>query len=185
MANILLSIRFLLEFVIWFSFIWSLIRTFLTLIEDKSIHRNRAEQITVQNLLRKEGENKEQEEENCCQTACKYIKDKCLILVLKLRYLGIPLIKAMPTVLFRMLCFWLLLSYSTEFYPDEKGTGPGLGLWFPFVMMMIVIGINFGIGYLLGLKTEEGITNSITNLVIPVYLDVFFLVNFVLNFSIH
>ena len=95
-----------------------------------------------------------------------------------MRYLGIPLIKAMPTVLFRMLCFWLLLSYSTEFYPDENGTGPGLGLCLPLAMMLSVIFVNLGVGHFLGLKIEEAITNAITNLVIPVYLDVFFQVKF-------
>ena len=167
------SFYFLSEIFIWFSFLWSLFRTFYTLIEDKSIHRNRAERFKSQYLLQKEASNL-RNEKNGCQTRYSWIKEKILFLLLQMRYLGIPLIKAMPTVLFRMLCFWLLLSYSTEFYPDEIGTGPGLGLCFPLAMMLSVIFVNLGVGHFLGLKIEEALTNAITNLVIPVYLDVYF-----------
>ena len=96
--------------------------------------------------------------------------------ILNAKYLGIPLIKALPTVIFRLFCFWILLSYSSEFYPNCEGNGPGLGLWFPALMIAVVCSINFGIGYKLGLRFEEAITNCITNLVIPVYVDLFFLV---------
>ena len=130
-----------------------------------------------QYLLKKEVNN-QQDEQNGCRTCYSWIKEKILFLILQIRYLGIPLIKAMPTILFRMLCFWLLLSYSTEFYPDKNGTGPGLGLCLPLAMMLSVILVNLGVGHFLGLKIEEALTNAITNLVIPVYLDVFFQVKF-------
>jgi hypothetical protein len=151
------------------------------LVENKSIHRNRAEKNAAErNLTKKqERENKKQTGGGgCWQTVVHFGKDQVAMLWLKFKYLVIPLIKALPTIIFRVLCFWLLLSYCSEFYPDNKGNGPGLGLWFPTIMIAIVTAINFGVGYgMLGLKVEEVITNCATNLVIPVYVDLFYMVS--------
>ena len=176
--------RFAPELVIWLSLIWSCLRTCWVLVENKSIHRNRAEKNAAErNLTKKqERENKEQTGEGgCWRNVVHFGKDQVAILWLKFKYLVIPLVKALPSIIFRVLCFWLLLSYCSEFYPDDSGNGPGLGLWFPFVMMTIVSAINFGVGYKLGLKFEENRTNCVTNLVIPVYVDLFYLVS-IFNF---
>ena len=162
--------------MIWVSFIWSFIRTCWTLIENKSIHRNRSERNSAERSLANERK-REYEDPDACENCVNRLKDFCLLQVLKIKYLGIPLIKALPTVIFRLLCFWIILSYCSEFYPDCKGNGPGIGLVFPAIMVIIVMAINYVVGHKLGLKVQENIVNSITNLVIPVYVDLFFLVS--------
>ena len=177
---------FSLELVIWLSLIWSCLRTCWVLVENKSIHRNRAEKTAAErNLTKKqERENKKQTKDaGCWQNVIHFGKDQVAMLWLKFKYLVIPLIKALPSIIFRVLCFWLLLSYCSEFYPDSKGNGPGLGLFLPAVMISIVTAINFWVGYgMLGLKVEEVVTNCVTNVVIPVYVDLFYMVS-LFNFT--
>ena len=148
----------------------------MTLIENKSIHRNRSERSTLQRSIANERKREHQDPQGC-EKCIDHVNEVFSFLGLKLKYLGIPLIKALPTVIFRLLCFWILLSYFSEFYPDCKGNGPGPGLVLPAIMIAVVIGINFIVGIRLGLKWEENVTNSITNLVIPVYVDLFFVVS--------
>ena len=157
-------------------------RTFLVLVENKTINRNRAEKNAAEMNLRKEREreDKNQQGSGCWQHFINFGKDQITILGLKLKYIGIPLMKAMPSVIFRLMSFWLLLTYCSEFYPGNKETSPGLGLIVPSILILIVIGINFGVGHMLGLKMEEVTTNCITNLVIPVYVDLFSLVSVLL-----
>ena len=106
----------------------------------------------------------------------KSLEHNSYVLCLKFKYIVVPMIKAMPTVIFRILCFWLLLTYCSEFYPEGEGNEPGLGLLLGAILIVIVSGINFAVGYGLGLKFEEAVTNSVTNLIIPVYIHLFYLV---------
>ena len=163
--------------MIWASLIWSLLRVCLTLIENKSTHRNRAEKDEAERNLRKKLQ-RNNPNQGYCDTITNFLTDAGATVLFKLKYLGIPMIKVLPSVIFRLLCFWLILSYCSEFYPNKQGVGPGLGLWLPAILIFLVAGINFVVASNgLQLKMQEAVVNSTSNLILPVYVDLFYLVS--------
>ena len=155
---------------------WSLIRIWSTLLENKSIHRNRENRIAAERELRIQRERRDQDQ-GCYETITNFFKDSAATIKLKVQYIVIPMIKVLPSVIFRLLTFWLILSYCTEFYPNEKGNGPGMGLLIPAFLLFLIGAINFLSGYSLGLNKEEAIVNSFSNLIMPLYVDLFSLVS--------
>ena len=120
--------------------------------------------------------------QECCATFTSTLKDGCAYVFYQVKYLGTSIVKILPSVVFRLLCFWLILSYSSEFYLNKKGNGPGRGIFLPFALVALIIGINFAIGYWkLNLKMEELIVNSFGNLILPVYVHLFYLVSLQFN----
>ena len=156
----------------------------MTLIENKSIHRNRAENDEAMRTLRKKRQRKAKHL-GVCDKLTNGLKDVTAWILFQLRYLGIPMIKVVPSVMFRLLCFWLILSYCSEFYLNENGTGPGVGICLPAFLILVVITVQFVVGHRLGLKRQEAVVNSTNNLILPVYVDMFYLVSVFGSGNIH
>ena len=92
-------------------------------------------------------------------------------------FLAVPIIKVLPSIAFRILSFWLILSYLPEFYNNEEGNGPGLGLFLPLFLIGIIMLVNFITATkfgLIGLKAKEALVNSVCNIILPVYGDMYF-----------
>ena len=167
--------------MIWASFVWSLIRILLTLVDNKSIHLNHEKKMEAEQKLRIKKERRG-EDQGCCDMITNFLKDSVATTKLKVRYTSVPLIKVLPSVAFRLLTFWLILSYCTEFYLDRNGNKPGWALLIPAFLLFIIWVINFLVGYWLGLDKEEATVNSFSNLFLPLYVDLLILVS-VLKYS--
>ena len=149
----------------------------MTLLENKSIHRHRAEKQEKIRTLKKQ-QQRSFENLKCFDIATNTIKDSLVSLGYKFNYLFVSMVKVLPSVIFRLFCIWLTLSYTSEFYL-RNDNNPGLGIGLPFVLIIIITMINYRVGYwYLGLKSKEAIVNSIGNLVLPVYIDLYYLVSF-------
>ena len=149
------------------------------------MHQNRAEKCkTVRNLRKKKQRGNQNEE--CCSDFINTLSDTFASIWYTLNYVVAYMVKVLPSVMFRLLCFWLILSYTTEFYLNKQGNKPGWGMFLPAILILLVVVINFAVGYLplfnLQLKIEELIANSFSNLILPIYVHLFHSVRI---YSIH
>ena len=147
----------------------------MTLVESKSIHRNRENKIEAERNLRIERKREKEGEQDCPGRTVNIFVDLWATIELNIYYIGVPMIKVLPSVLFRLLTFWLILSYCAQIYPHPDSTSPGWGLIVPAFLPFFIVLINFLSGYLLELNREEATVNSFSNLILPVYSNLFFL----------
>ena len=174
----------ILGVLLWICFAWTLVRLLLVLIESKSIYRNRElKEVAERNRL-KEINSRYTENKGCCEKVKNIWKDIISAVSLKIKYIGIPILNALSTVIFRLTTLWLILSYSSELYPNSDGSGPGLGLFLPFCVLGIILLVNFAVGTkILDLRWQEALVNSNSYIFLPVYFDLFFLVSSVITSS--
>ena len=114
----------------------------LTLYDNKTIHRNREKKEEAERALAKEQDSRNTENEGCWDKTKTFFTDLLSTIMLKVKYLIIPMVKVLPSVMFRLGTLWLLLTYSTEWYLNATGDGPGLGLFLPLILMIIIMGAN-------------------------------------------
>ena len=95
------------ELVICISCIWSFLRTCQTVVENRSIHRNREEKHRVGSNLRK---NEERDQQDVHQSFINSGKDTISIRNLKHKYQGIPMIKAVSSFWFSIFMFLVTLN---------------------------------------------------------------------------
>ena len=149
------------------------------LVENKSIHRNREKKKEAEHNKRR----MERWEEATNSGFCGYFKYFLVDIVglttfHKTKYLGMPIIKIIPSVLFRFASLWMIFSYSAEYYANTAGDGSGRGMLIPFLLNMVIVLINFGVSFgILECRKEESLVNSICNVVLPVYEDLFTVVS--------
>ena len=87
------------------------------------------------------------------------------------RHDAIPIVKALPTVIFRIAILCLTLTLSAEAYGDWRLVLCPMGL------LLIMIFINLYAASEINLRPKEAWVNSVNSLILPVYSDVFFLVS--------
>ena len=160
------------------SCIWSLWRMSSALFENKSVHRNREKKEEAeQNLRRRKLETRQSViAEGCCKKFTAFWRDNVGdVIALKMKYVGIPVIKVLPSILFRLGSIWLILSYCSEFYPSVDQQGPGWGLVLPALLIFIIMAVNFYVSTsYLKLKKDEALVNSVCNVIHPTYVDLYF-----------
>ena len=144
---------------------------------NKTIHRNRETKEDAERALRKQQTSRQNENAGCWPRFQNLLKDILASFVIKTKYVVVPVVKVLPSVMFRLGTLWLLLTYSIEWFPNQEGSGPGYGILFPLAIICLIVGINYLVGTkLLKCKENEAIVNSVSNLVLPAYVDIEFLV---------
>ena len=95
----------------------------------------------------------------------KRFKDVFWSIRLHLRFTVAPIVKISPSLFFRVLSYWVILSYLSDLY-----SGPGL--LFPLSLFSMVAILNFLVGkYVLNIKEDEVLVNSVGGIVLPIYVD--------------
>ena len=154
----------------WASFSWTLLRLVLTLLNNKT-KQNLEKQEAAERAWKKEQEKRNGEEEGCWKKIKNAVNDALAFATRKTKYVLIPLILALPTVIFRLGSFWLVFTYCLEWFLSKEVDGPGIGIFIPFILLGIVFGINYLIATKkLDLNQREAVANSIAAIMIPSYV---------------
>ena len=151
----------------------------LVLKQSKTIHRDlRFKEKTMLKQKEEEEELNDEEDPGLCDKVMLFFSKLGQNLMLTLRFDVIPVIKALPSVMFRVSVLWLVLSYSSEAYPNQNGDGPSVFLaLIPSGMFLGIIGLNYYAANKIQLRKKEALVNSVSNMILPVYIDVFPLVS--------
>ena len=146
------------------------------LFENKSVHRNREKKEEAEKDLRRRKLETRQSVtgQGYCRRFTAFCRDNLGdVIALKLKYVAIPVIKVLPSILFRLGSLWLILTYCSEFYPSAEG--PGWGLVLPALLIFVIMAVNFYVATsYLKLKKEEALVNSVCNVVHPTYINLYF-----------
>ena len=154
-----------------------IIRMLLSLLDNKAIYRNKEKKEEVERDLRIDKEGREDENLGCWEKTKNFFKDATSLFMVKIKYLLIPMLIILPSVSFRLGTLWLLFTYSSEWFLNEAGDGPGYGLSLPLVLMLIIIGINYLVATKhLALNEKEALVNAITTSILPTFVHLNFLV---------
>ena len=161
------------------SFAWTALKMILVLKQSKTIHRDlRCKEEALREQKKEEDELNDEEDIGLCDKVLRFFSSLGQKLMLTLRFDVIPVVKALPSVLFRVSVLWLILSYSSEAYPNENGDGPSLLLaLIPSGMLLLIISLNYVAANKIKLRKKEALVNSVSNVILPVYVDVFHLVS--------
>ena len=149
------------------------------LLENKAVLRSREKQEDAQRKKKTKDEER-QKSNNAAPGRCEEIKEFCgemgAAIQRKTQYLVMPIVKLLPSVLFRLASLWLILCCSAELYPNKEGNGPGWLLVLPSVFLGIIVVLNFLVATKteIDLKKEEAILNANCNILLPAYSDLFF-----------
>ena len=150
----------------------------LALYDNKSVYRNRETKEEAERALKIKQTSRPTENTGCWSRFKNVFKDLLASLTIKTKYVFVPVVKVLPSVMFRLGTMWLLFTYSSEWFPNREGNGPGYGLLFPLGTLCLIFGINYVVGKKsLDCKENEAIVNSISNLVLPAYVDLEYLVS--------
>ena len=83
------------------------------------------------------------------------------------KYTLAPILRITGSFFFRVLTYWIILSYLSSLYN-------GIGLISPFLLFAMVSGLSFLCGkWIVNLRYQEALVNSICGVVLPIYLDMF------------
>ena len=146
----------------WFTIMYSILKISFLLLKNNNVYQDRAKKEQVS----------KSEVQNIDGNFCSRIGSKIKILI---KYTITPLFKVVPSFLFRLLSYLVILGYISE-------TFTGIALIIPFMIFALVAGISFYIGaFQLQLKRDEAIVNSLTGLIAPMYIDLHMPVIKILN----
>ena len=95
-----------------------------------------------------------------------FSEDKLHVLKLYSKYTLLQVLKSMPSILFRIFSYCIIISYSAELYT-------GIGYLAPLVFMVLVVLAEFLVGKVMELRNEEAIVNAFCGVTLPIYLDIF------------
>ena len=102
-----------------------------------------------------------------------FCEDKLHVLKLFSKYTLLQVLKSMPSILFRIFSYCIIISYSAELYT-------GIGYLAPLVFMVFVVLTEFLVGKFLKLRNEEAIVNAFCGVTLPIYLDIFPIVSVIM-----
>ena len=95
------------------------------------------------------------------------------------KYTVAPILDKFPSWSFRLLAYWIILTYLMEFYH-------GPGVLFPLFLFFAIVLCTHLLGYKrLHLKWEESIVNACCGIIVPIYVDIFSMVRYPKYISYH
>ena len=152
----------------WISIFLSLISCAMLLLKNNNIYgdyikRKIAERKTYNDQLR----NRRSGASPSCWNKLKWFcEDKLHVLKFYSKYTLLQVLKSMPSILFRILSYCIIISYSAELYT-------GIFYLAPLVFVVSVVLTEFLVGKLMKLRYEEAIVNAFCGVTLPIYLDIF------------
>ena len=96
---------------------------------------------------------------------------------LHVKYTLAPILKVLPSFLFRLFAYSLIVSYSSDFYT-------GMGCLIPLILVTVIVLLQFLTAKMMKLRTEEAIVNAFCGITLPIYLDVFTVVTIRIHLNI-
>ena len=109
-------------------------------------------------------------DEGCFATLKGFSDDALFATKLHVKYTLAPILKVLPSVLFRVFAYCLIVSYSSDFYT-------GMGYFLPLILVTVIVLLEFLAGKMIKLRNEEAMVNAFCGVTLPIYLDVFTVVS--------
>ena len=162
------------------AFVWSLFTMVAVLLQNKYIYRDRAnkertlkEQLqlkSIETTRTNSGDQIHQNDDESCRSVKKFWTYVTWELKLTAKYVMVPVVKVLPTIAFRVLSFWIILTCLSEYYIEY-------GLIVPATFFSFICLLTHAVGLNLNLKWKESFVNSVCTVILPVYVDLYLLVS--------
>ena len=165
-----------LDYITGFSILWSLVTIVRLFLRSNNIYSNRIKKHIA--MRKKEEKDKNpfemhyKNKESSLSNIRKSLGNAWWTLGLYTKYIVAPILDKFPSWSFRLLAYWIILTYPMEFYH-------GLGVLLPLFMFLAIVLCTHLLGYKkLHLKWEESAVNSFCGITVPIYVDLFSMVSY-------
>ena len=154
----------------WFSLVWSLISATMLFLKNNNVHNDFIQRKISTTSHAAQAQQNSTKDDFFAKVIAS-LKTFALWLKLHTEFTVAPLCKVMPSILFRIFSYYIIMSYLSDFYR-------GIGLALPLIVFSSIVLLGFLAGKVcIGIKDEEALVNSFCCIVFPIYLDIFSVVS--------
>ena len=170
------SFQSYIDYLTGFSIAWSLLTLVRLFLRSNNIYSYRLKKhIAVRQKEEKDRNPKAEHDENQKSSLVRltnFAGSAWWKLGLFTKYTVAPILDKFPSWSFRLLAYWIILTYLMEFYH-------GPGVLFPLFLFFAIVLCTHLLGYKrLHLKWEESIVNACCGIIVPIYVDIFSMVRY-------
>ena len=177
------SFQLYIDYLTGFSIAWSLLTLVRLFLRSNNIYSYRLKKhIAMRQKAEKDRNPKAEHDENQKSSLVRltnFAGSAWWKLGLFTKYTVAPILDKFPSWSFRLLAYWIILTYLMEFYH-------GPGVLFPLFLFFAIVLCTHLLGYKrLHLKWEESIVNACCGIIVPIYVDIFSMVRYPKYISYH